>query len=278
MYRKLILVAGVSLLLAVTQGLAQEPQAAQGPTLPAATQSEMDCSGFIAGSPVPTDRYVFDGADNDFRSPVNQFATGDFVYLRSRTGASFAVGSEYSVVRSAKELMRTKWYEGQGGSVRSLGSPYENLGRVKVVSVTPQGAIGEVTLSCGPIMPGDIALPYEARPIPQYTPTAHLDRFALPNGKLVGAITAGGNNTGTLGVGRIAYVNLGQEDGVSPGQRFRVFRIFREQTGTGFWAFPETPRETLGELIILSTQARSSVAMVITSLREITLGDGIELE
>jgi hypothetical protein len=73
-------------------------------------------------------------------------------------------------------------------------------------------------------------------------------------------------------------VNLGQEDGVSPGQRFRVFRIFREQTGEGFWAYPETPRETTGELIILSTQARSSVAMVISSVREITLGDGIELE
>jgi len=121
-------------------------------------------------------------------------------------------------------------------------------------------------------------LPYEARPIPQYTPTAHLDRFALPNGKLVGAITAGRDNTGTLGVGRIAYVNLGQEDGVRPGQRFRVFHIFREHTGAGFWAHPETPRETLGELVILSTQARSSVAMVISSLREITLGDGIELE
>lgn len=278
MYRKLILVAVVSFLLAVTQGLAQEPQAAQGPTIPAATQTEMDCSGFIAGSPVPTDRYLFDGADNDLRSPVHQFATGDFVYLRGRTGDSFAVGSEYSLVRSAKELMRTKWYEGQGGSVRSLGSPYEDLGRVKVVSVTPQGAIAEVTLSCSPIVPGDIALPYQARPIPQYTPTAHLDRFALPNGKLVGAITAGGNNMGALGVGKIVYVNLGQEDGVSPGQRFRIFRIFREQTGEGFWAYPETPRETTGELIILSTQARSSVAMVISSVREITLGDGIELE
>lgn len=278
MYRKLILVAGVYFLLAVSQGLAQEPEAAQGPTLPAATESEMSCSGFIAGSPVRTNCRIFDGADNDFHSPIKQFAVGDFVYLRCRRGARFAVGSEYTVVRSAKELMRTKWYEGQGGSVRSLGRPYEDLGRVKVVSVTPQGAIAEVTLSCGPIIPGDIALPYEARPIPQYTPTAHLDRFALPNGKLVGAITAGGNNTGTLGVGRIAYVNLGQEDGVSPGQRFRVFRIIREETGAGFWAYPETPRETLGELVILSTQARSSVAMVMSSLREITLGDGIELE
>jgi hypothetical protein len=276
-YRKLIVLVGVFLLLAVTRGLAQEP-AAEAAAIPAATQSEMDCSGFIAGSPVSTDRYVFDGADNDYQVSLRQFATGHFVYLRSRSGGGFAVGNEFSVVRSAKELMRIKWYQGQGGSVRSLGSAYEDLGKVKVINVTPQGAVAEVTFACGPIRPGDIVLPYQTRVIPQYTPAAQLYRFALPNGKLVGAITAGTNNAGVLGVGKIAYVNLGREDGVSPGQRFRIFRIFREQTGGSFWAYHETPRETLGELVILSTQERSSVAIVVGSTREIALGDGIELE
>jgi hypothetical protein len=275
-YRKLIVLVGVFLLLAVTRGLAQEPTA-EAAAIPAATQSEMDCSGFIAGAPVSTDRYVLDGVDNDLHVPVHPFASGDFVYLRSRTGAGFAVGNEFSVVRSATELMRIKWYEGQGGSVRSLGSLYEDLGRVKVITVTAHGAVAEVTFACGPIYADDIVVPYQARVIPQYTPAAQVDRFALPNGKLVGAITAAEGNTGVLGVGMIGYVNLGREDGVSPGQRFRIFRIFREEAG-GLWAFPETPRETLGELIILSTQERSSVAMVVSSTREITLGDGIELK
>jgi len=276
-YRKLILLAGVLLLLTVTRGLAQEP-AAEAPAIPAASQSEIDCSGFISGSLVSTERYVFDGADNDFHSPVRQFAAGDFVYLRSRTGGGFAVGNEFSVVRSAKELMRIKRYEGQGSSVRSLGSAYEDLGKVKVIRVTPHGAVAEVTFACSPIRPGDIVVPPQARVSPQYTPAAQFDRFVLPNGKLVGAITAAANNAGTVGTGRIAYVNLGREDGVRLGQRFRIFRIFREETGEGLRAFPETPRETLGELIILSTQERSSVAMVVSCTREIALGDGIELE
>jgi hypothetical protein len=276
-YRKLIVWAGVFLLLAVTKGLAQEP-AAEATAIPAATQSEMACSGFIAGSPVSTDLYVLDGADNDFRVTAHQFATGDFVYLRSRSGVAFAVGNEFSVVRSAKELMRIKWYDGQGSSVRSLGSAYEDLGKVKVISVTPNGAVAEVMFACGSIVPGDIVLPYQARAIPQYTPRAQFDRFVLPNGKLAGAITAAANNSGTVGTGRIAYINLGREDGVSPGQRFRIFRIFREQIGGGFWGPLETPRETVGELVILSTQERSSVAMVVSSRREIALGDGIELK
>jgi len=41
---------------------------------------------------------------------------------------------------------------------------------------------------------------------------------------------------------------------------------------------PEPPRETTGELVVLSTQDKSSVVMVVNSSREISLGDGIELE
>jgi hypothetical protein len=276
-YRKLIVLVGVFLLLGVTRGLAQEP-AAEAAAIPAATQSEMSCSGFISGTLVSADRYVLDGMDNDFHTPVRQFAAGDFVYLRSRSGAGFAVGNEFSVVRPATELMRIKWYDGQGGSVGSLGTAYEDVGRVRVVTVTPHGAVAEVTFACGAMYPDDLVVPYQARAIPEYTPAAQLDRFAMPNGKLVGAITAGGNNTGVLGVGMMGYVNLGREDGVSPGQRFRIFRIFREEPSGSMRAFPETPRETLGELVILSTQERSSVAMVVSSTREITLGDGIELK
>lgn len=276
MYRKLLSLAGVLLLCAVPVGLAQEEGAGAG--VPAATRSEMDCSGFIAGTPISNDLYVFDGADNDNREPLHQFAlAGSYVYLRSRTGQGFPVGSEYSIVRSAAELMRIKWYAGQGGSVRSLGKAYEDIGRVKVTTVTPFGAVAEVAFACGPVRPGDLAVPFQPRAIPNYTPSAGLDRFALPNGKLVGAITAAADNAPYLGQGLIAYVNLGQEDGVRPGQRFRIFRIFREHVSRGFLTLPETPRETTGELVILSMQERSSVAMVVKSAREISLGDGIEL-
>jgi hypothetical protein len=269
---------GVSLLFGVTAVLAQEAADTQPVPVPAASRSEMDCSGFISGTPVSTDLFVLDGADNDFREPLRQFGTGSYVYLNSRSGATYSVGTEYSVVRSAKLLMRVKWYPGQGGSVRSLGRPYVDVGRVKVFKNTALGAVAEVTFACGPIHPGDIVLPYQPRTIPEYVPTTHWDRFAEPNGKLVGAITAAGNNGGLLATGRIAFINLGQEDGVSPGMRFRIFRIFREGGREGFYALPETPREVIGELVVLSTEARGSVAMVVNSLRDITLGDGIELE
>jgi hypothetical protein len=255
----------------------------------------MDCSGFITLGAVSTDLYVLDGADNDLRGEYRQFGTGEYVYLRSRTGLAFAVGSEYAVVRRADEpvsrglvdpsgprplsvMGNVSWYPGQRWSIRSLGRPYEDVGRVKVVANTPHGAVAEVTFACGPIYPKDLVVPYQARAIPQYTRSARLDRFALPNGKTVGAITAARDNGGILGEGTIAYINLGREDGAAPGQRYRIFRIFRDVLDRGLKALPETPRETIGELVVLSTEEKSSVAIVTQSQREITLGDGIELQ
>ena len=294
MFRKLLIPVGVSFLLGVTCAFAQEAMNAESAPVPAASRTEMDCSGFIAGTRLSEDLHILDGADNDSRSEIRQFKTGEFVYLRSRSGAAPGEGSEYSIMRKAKSpllggtrplgdmkldlLGHISWYPGQMSSIRSLGTMYEDVGRVKVIRSTPLGAIAEVTFACSPFYAGDFALPYQARTIPEYTRSTEFDRFALPNGEMVGAITAGGDHAGVLGEGSIAHINLGNEDGVQPGQRFRVFHIFRDNIDRGFKALPEPPREIIGEVVVLSVDARSSVAMVVRSIREISLGDGIELE
>lgn len=244
---------------------------------PAASATDMNCSGFISGQPVSKDLYLFDGADNDNLGYTRAWMTGEHVFIRSRTGASIAVGTEYTMVRSASELMRVRWYDGQGASIRSLGKPYETIGRVKVIRTTPEGAIAEVASACRNLTRGDIAIAVVNRPIPQYTPSA-LDRYAPSNGKLLGAITAGVDNASFFGGGKLAYINLGTSDGVAPGQKFRVFHILRDEPG-GVWTLPpDGPRQTIGELIVLSTEEKSSLVMVTQSIREIKLGDGIEQE
>lgn len=277
MSRTILSLAGVFLLFAAATALAQEASTTPVPAIPAASQYDIDCSGFIAGSALSKDVYIVDGADNDFHEPLRQFAPGDMVFLGHRRGTSVAEGTEYSLVRPGNEIFQTSRYDGQHASLRSLGKPYEDVGRIKVTRLTPQGAIAEVTLACGPVYPGDLAIPYRARAVPDYTPTKTFDRFALPNGKMMGAITAARNNAGTVGTGAITYINLGESDGVKTGQRFRIFRLSRD-VREGLLAHPDTPIESLGEMVILSTQERSSVGIVINCLRAIYLGDGVELE
>ena len=277
MSRKILSVLGVFLLVVAAIALAQEASTPQAPSIAAASSIDVDCSGFIAGSKLPEDTWVLDGEDNVFHQPLKQYSTGDKVYLRSG-GKKVAEGAEYALVRPARETFETAfWYDGQAGSLKSLGKPYEDVGRVKVTRVTPVGAVAEVTFACGPVYPGDIALPYKPRPVPEYTPTTDFDRFAPPNGKKLGAITAAKDNNGILGDGDIAYINLGESDGVRAGQKYRVYRIMRDRL-EGLHAIPAMPRESVGELVILSTQQRSSVGFVVNAYREVYLGDGVELE
>lgn len=261
-----------ALALTAEAGLAQEVV-----PIPAASRSEIECSGFIQGTSIAKDVYILDGADNDFRGPLHQFAEGGYVFLRSRSGETLPVGAEYRVVRSARELARIKWYASQGGSIRSLGHWYEDMALVKVIRNTPYGAVAQISFSCGAVRPNDLVIPFQARPIPQYVPTP-MDRFSLPSGKLLGAITATARNTPHAGEGQIVHINLGTEDGIQPGHRFRIFKIFRDVADRGFLAPPETPRETIGQLVVLTTYERSSTAKIISSIREISLGDGIEME
>jgi hypothetical protein len=278
--RQCLSVSVMVLLLVVAAGFAQQQVAETTPpaAIPVASQAKVECSGVIADDYIPKDVVLSGGQDNDHLQPLRQFGTGDVVYLRLNGGASVAVGSEYRLVRRPKEQFRTTWYSGQQQwwSSYNVGLLYEDVGLVKVKQLTDNGAVAEVTLACRSIYPGDVAIPYQARPIPEYVPTAHWDQYAPANGKLDGLIVAAGEDTLMLGTGSIAYINLGEDDGARPGQRYRIFRTFKDRA----WALapPETPRETTGELVILTTAKKGSVGIVVNSIREIGLRDGVELE
>jgi hypothetical protein len=264
----------VWLIFPVALALGQQTPPAS--TIPAATPSQADCTGFITTSNVPTDTIVLDGADNDLESSIRQFTPGDSIYLHSSGNARFSVGDQFSLLRPAKVLFRTTRYSGEHWAIRGLGKPYEDVGRVQVTHVTPEGAVAEVSFACGPIYPGDIAVPYQPRTIPEYEP-AKLDRFPLPNGQIQGTIKAARNNFAVLGNGGIAYLDFGEKNGARVGQRYRVY--YRPPSGR--WALsanPPSPRETVGEVVVLSTQEKSATAIILNCTREINVGYGVELE
>jgi hypothetical protein len=257
--------------------LALGQQTPQASPIPAATPSQADCTGFITTSNVPKDIIVLDGADNDLESSIRQFTPGESIYLYSRSNASFSVGEQFSLVRRAKDLFRTTRYGGEHWTIRSLGKPYEDVGRVQVTHVTPEGAVAEVSFACGPIYPGDIAVPYQPRTIPEYVP-AKLDRFPLPNGKIQGTIVAARNNFASLKLGDIVYFNFGEKNGAKVGQLYRVYYALPSPRCWALLVYPPEPRETVGEVVVLSTQEKSSVAIIVNSTRDLDVGYGVELE
>jgi hypothetical protein len=268
-------VAVVCFIFPVAVALGQETPPAS--PIPVATPFQADCTGYITSSHVPTDVIVLNGADNDLRSPIRQFTTSESIYLYSRSNANFSVGEQFSLVRPAKLLFRTTRYSGEHWIIRGIGKPYEDVGKVQVTHVTPEGAVAQVSFACGEIYPGDIAVPYQSRPIPDYVP-AKLDRFPVPNGKTHGIIVAARNNFASNTTGDIVYFNFGQKKGAQVGQRYRVYySVSSPRRWVSFVHAPE-PRETVAEAVVLSTQEKSAVAIIVNSLRDVNVGYGVELE
>jgi hypothetical protein len=247
-------------------------------SIPVATRTQADCTGFIAEPSVPRDLFVVGGADDDFHSVVRQFVEGESVFISPRKGGDIDVGAEYSVVRPAKELFQTLHYSGQGGDIRRVGKPYEDIAKVKVTHVNPQGAVAKILFSCQSIVPGDTLVPFQPRAIPEYTVSSPLDHFVpLDKNKKEGRIIASHNNFGFLGQENVVYLNIGDKDGARPGQRYRIYKVLARHS-TGFLTSQATPPEIVGEAVVLTVQSRSSVAMIVSSYREIMTGDYAEAE
>jgi hypothetical protein len=277
MQRFILLATLILLTVPVASGQDSQAQPISRST-PAAVRSQAECTGFIADPALPSNVYVVSGADDDFRSVVRQFTEGDSIYISKRMEGEFVVGAEYNVIRPADELFRTKRYQGEREEIRRLGKPYEDVGQVRVTHVNDEGAVAVVTFSCTSILPGDTLVPFQPREIPSYTLSAPLDHFApLGKGKTQGRIAASHNNFGFLGQGNIVYLNLGKNEGAQPGQRFRIYKLFPPHA-TEFLATVPTPPEVIGEAVVLSVQAKSCVAIVVSSYREISAGDYVEAE
>jgi len=270
--------AVVFLAVSAATAQAQETGAVSPVSVPVAVRSQADCTGFIAKPSVPRDLFVVGGADDDFHSVVRQFVEGDSIFISRHKGEDIAVGTEYSVVRPAKELFLTRHYPYQGWDLSKLGKPYEDVGKVRVTHVSPTGTVARVTFSCGSIVPGDTLVPFQPRAISEYTVSKPLDHFVpLDSNKQHGRITASHNNFGVLGAETVVYLNVGENEGAKPGQRFRIYKVLPPHT-TGFLTSQRTPPETVGEAVVLSVQSKSCVAMVVSSYREISAGDYVEAE
>ena len=278
MGRIAFILAAVFLALSAVIVLAQENEPGAPASLPAAVRSQADCAGFIAETPVARNLSVVGGADDDFRSTVRQFVEGESIFISQRGKGDIAVGSEYRVVRPGKEIFRTTHYQGQGADLKKLGKPYEDIAKIQVTRVGPEGAVAKIVFSCQPIVPGDALVPFQPRAVPQYTVTKPLAQFIpLDKYKQYGRITASPNNSGSFGRETIVYVDLGERQGNLPGRRLRIYKVLPPEK-TGFMTGQRTPPETVGEAIVLSVEWKSCVAMIVSSYREISVGDYVELE
>jgi hypothetical protein len=268
------------------------------------TAADIYCAGFITKDRIPDANYVNGGLETPTST---KFERGELVYL---AGSGYQTGQLYSIVREMRDVNQYEIYEGQRKVLASVGRPYGEIGRVRVVDTRSHSAIAQVEFSCDPINPGDVALPFAEKPPVTFHVPGHFDRFAPANGKLTGRIVLGKDFDSVLGTGMKLYMNMGANQGVKVGDYFRVVRSysatlrdpvdslsFKAQTSEDTQMRPPTfeadrftrtkgpnihvgdlPRRAVGEVVVLNVTPTSSSAMVVFALEDVYAGDTVELD
>lgn len=191
-------------------------------------------------------------------------AAGDVVYLNGGRTQGLTPGALFTAVKAADRIVHPLF-----GDV--LGRLYRYLGRVRVLSVQEDTAIAEVVHSCDPIEVGTTLKPFEEEPVPlgRRSGLRPVNFPATPQ-ELEGApsIVFAKDGIVTLGQDNVAFIDRGEEENVTPGDVYTIYRMNR----------PGLPPLVIGELAVLSVQRRTSLTKIIESRGSIFLGDRLQLK
>ena len=154
-------------------------------------------------------------------------------------------------------------------SGRNIGTKVETTGWARVILVQDNTATVMVEGACSDIHLGDYVKPLVRVSVPLITRRAPADRLTPPTGKAQGAIVDIGHDSAIAGENQLVSINLGTEHGIAPGNILTVFK-------TVYPSVP-TPRNVLGEIVVVAVQEKTATARVLYSTAEIMNGDRVEL-
>ena len=226
---------------------------AQGPAFyPAYEEQSILCAGYI-GPPENEDMRIVGSEEGDAKFAL---ASSDIVYINRGMNDGVNPGDRFYVQR------RVSFGWGLSGAhiVRS--------GVIVILAAQENSALAEVTASCTDMWVGDYLIPFEPIPVPLLPMQPIVTRLTPETGQMRGVIVASLDDVASLGEGYLVSIDLGEEDGVVPGNMFTVFR----------YIYPNAPRVVLGELAVLTVQRDNATARIMSSYDFMVAGDLIELK
>src|SRR5579859_5487684 len=278
-----------------TQPAATQPSARSGNlsvgNVP--TPTDMYCSGFITNEHVSDKLFVAAGHNSPDQT---RFAgISDVIFIH---GQGMKPGERYQIIRHVRDTNHYEIYRGQRAAIHEAGEPYFELAIVRIADVQKDTGIATFELSCADVMPGDIAIPLVEREAPPFR-NVSLEHYTPPTGKQQGRIIMAKEFDSFIGTKYKVYLSIGADKGLKPGDYLRATRTYSHQyhdpeAGLSLKAsevedtqvhpqklpigdLSSLPRRTLGDMMVLQVRPRSATAMILTSLEDIRVGDGVEL-
>lgn len=211
------------------------------------SQTELRDSGVISNSPSPRDLLI----------------EMDNIYIKPEDVNTFTIGQEYQIFRDQGKIKHPVTGE-------SLGYKIRVLGRAVVKRISKGVVTAQIVESYDVIERGDLVRPWR-NPVKDIRPRRN--KVTL-QGYVVDSLF----DSLVLGEHQVLFLDKGISDGVEEGNRFFVIRRFDGAGHRGKFKTEDLPYEKVGEMIVLSTGAKTCVALLTRSLLPVEISDRVIME
>jgi hypothetical protein len=229
------------------------------PLIPAIEETALQCAHYVVDDREDESLHLAGSEDG---ATKNAFGDRDILYLNKGSNSGVKAGDVYSLRHVAYTVKHPE-------TNRSIGHKIEPTGWARVILVQENTATVMVEQACLDIHIGDYLQPFEKMPVPLIARHAPPDRMTPPTGRLTGTVVDIAEDAMIAGERQLVTLNVGTANGVAPGNLFSVYKIMYPSV--------PTPRNVIGELVVVSVRERTSTARVLYSRDAIMNGDKAEL-
>ncbi|MER3445775.1 MAG: hypothetical protein C4291_02570 [Candidatus Dadabacteria bacterium] len=189
---------------------------------------------------------------------------GDIVYTNVGSEDNVQLGDRFTVFRSSKAVLHPL-------TGRRIGYKVAVLGEIEILEVLGKKmSSAKITSSYREITRGA-----KIRPIEPFVKEVVLKKgIEEVDGYVVDTL----NSVELSGKGDIVYIDVGQEDGVVPGNTFSIYKLPRRAFDPDARRDVVIPGTFLGRLVVLNVQKEAATGIIIESTRQIEKGDAVRLD
>ncbi len=226
---------------------------------PLASSAEIYCFGRLI-----QDESIFSFSINSAERIQFQdhYSEADVVYIDGGAEQGIKAGDRFFILHREKQVRHPI-------SNSPLGHVYPYVGQLKILCAKENSSIAEITFACDFVSLGDVLLPFRPIPVPLVIAPDPTDRCDDPNGQATGYVIHNKDFLSMTGNGQVLMVDLGEAEGLYPGQ---FATIFRDNPVEGM------PRLVVGEIGILTVEETYSTAIITRGWSPIIKGDRVELK
>jgi len=238
---------------------AEPSGAAADALIPAIEETALQCAPYVVDDREDESLYI---VGSEQGATKNAFGDRDVLYLNKGSNSGVRAGDMYAIRHFAYTVKHPE-------SNNSIGQKIETTGWGRVILVEESSATLVIEQACTDVHIGDYLAPFERLPVPLIAKHAPPDRTTPSSGKIVGAVVDIENDSMIAGERQLLAINLGTANGIAPGALLTVYKVMYPSV--------PTPRNVIGELVVVAVRERTATARVLYSNDAIMPGDRAEL-